>query len=238
MFQSKHHQSAYRGLPEKASRGLHESAFRLFRKYVLSGTKVLDLGSGSGAWAQRLHDASYLVTACDRDEPNERFEFPYYQVDLNQDFGDKFRKEDFDAVCLVEVIEHLENPRHTIRQIRPLLKERGFLFLTTPNASGLYSRLRFFFTGKMAMFTESDYIGSGHITPMTVWHLEKVFSENDFEVLELQFHDAPFFPPRSIGDFAKIIAWSTFRVFMFEKVGGQNIFYVAMLPSHGADRSS
>lgn len=60
---------------------------------------------------------------------------------------------------------------------------------------------------------------------MTTWQRE-VFSENDLKVLERQFHDAPFFPPKLLGDFAKIVAWLVFRMFMFGTVGGQNIPYV------------
>jgi 2-polyprenyl-3-methyl-5-hydroxy-6-metoxy-1,4-benzoquinol methylase len=227
MFTSKHRQNSYEGLPERAAEGLHENAFGLFRKYVSSGAKVLDLGSGTGAWAKRLHDASYAVTACDFEVPKERFEFPYHQMDLNQNFGGRLGNGGFDAVSIIEVIEHLENPRHTFRQIKPLLKKGGIVLLTTPNASGLYSRLRFFFTGQMAMFTDSAYaIRIGHITPLTAWQLEKVFSENNLKVLERRFHDAPFFPPRSSGDFAKIVAWVVFRVFMFGTVGGQCILYI------------
>jgi hypothetical protein len=77
------------------------------------------------------------------------------------------------------------------------------------------------------MFTDKDYGVGGHITPMTVWQLEKVFSENGFTVLERGFQDAPFPPPaKSFGDVAKIICWLVFRPDMFGTVGGQNILYV------------
>jgi SAM-dependent methyltransferase len=133
-----------------------------------------------------------------------------------------FGNAQFDAVSKVEVIEHLENPRHIFRQIKSLLNRGGVVLLTTPNASGLYSRLRFFFTGQMAMFTDAAYaIGQGHITPLTAWQLEKIFSENGMKALERRFHDAPFFPPRSSGDIAKVIAWLAFRPFMFGTVGGK-----------------
>jgi 2-polyprenyl-3-methyl-5-hydroxy-6-metoxy-1,4-benzoquinol methylase len=210
-----------------AAAGLHEKAFGIFRKYVSSGARVVDLGGGKGAWAKRLYGAGYAVTACDFEVPKERFEFPYHQVDLNQNFGERLGNGRFDAVSIIEVIEHLENPRHTFRQIKSLLKSGGIVILTTPNASGLYSRLRFFFTGQMAMFTDRAYaIRTGHITPLTAWQLEKVFSENNMKVLERRFHDAPFFPPRSLGDFAKIVAWVVFRVVMFGTVGGQVILYI------------
>jgi 2-polyprenyl-3-methyl-5-hydroxy-6-metoxy-1,4-benzoquinol methylase len=83
LFTSKHRHSSYEGLLENASAGLHANAFELFRKHVSPGAEVLDFGSGPGAWVKRLHDASYVVTACDFKVPRERFEFPYHQVDLN-----------------------------------------------------------------------------------------------------------------------------------------------------------
>jgi 2-polyprenyl-3-methyl-5-hydroxy-6-metoxy-1,4-benzoquinol methylase len=63
--------------------------------------------------------------------PKERFEFPYHQIDLNQNFGERFGNEMFDAVCIVEVIEQLENPRHTFRQIKVLLKKGRSCFSDT-----------------------------------------------------------------------------------------------------------
>jgi SAM-dependent methyltransferase len=138
-------------------------------------------------------------------------------------------------VCIVEVIEHLENPRQTFRQIKHLLKKGGFVLLTTPNASGVYSRLRFFFTGQMAMFTDLSYADNGHITPITAWQLEKVFSENDLKVLHRRFHDAPFFSPRSSADFAKIAVWLAFRVFMFGTVGGRTSCTFSKIISTSSD---
>jgi 2-polyprenyl-3-methyl-5-hydroxy-6-metoxy-1,4-benzoquinol methylase len=227
MFTSKPRQSSgYKGLPEMTAGGLHVTAFELFCKYVSPGAKVLDLGSGAGAWAKRLYDASYSVTACDVEPRTDRLEFPCHVVDLNQNFGTTLGNAEFDAVSIVEVIEHLENPRHIFRQIKSLLKKGGVVLLTTPNASGLYSRLRFFFTGQMAMFNDDCYRGSGHITPMTAWQLEKIFDENNMKVLERRFHDGPFFPPRSSGDLAKIVAWLLFRALMFGTVGGQIILYI------------
>lgn len=45
--------------------------------------------------------------------------------------------ESFDAVVLIEVIEHLDDPVATLRETRRLLKNRGILYLTTPNAGSL-----------------------------------------------------------------------------------------------------
>jgi 2-polyprenyl-3-methyl-5-hydroxy-6-metoxy-1,4-benzoquinol methylase len=137
MFISRPRLSSYEGLPEMAAGGLHATAFELIHKYVSPGAKVLDLGSGAGAWAQRLHDASYSVTACDLETRTDRFEFPCHVVDLNQNFGLTFGNAEFDAVSIVEVIEHLENPRHIFRQVKSLLKKEELYSLQplTPPAS-------------------------------------------------------------------------------------------------------
>jgi 2-polyprenyl-3-methyl-5-hydroxy-6-metoxy-1,4-benzoquinol methylase len=243
---SKHRTTTYCGLVEYAAAGLHGFAFRLFRKYLPPNSKVLDLGSGEGAWTKRLHDASYKVTACDVlgwfPEPAREvrtgsdFPSPCIKADLNANFSNSFPKGEYDAISFIEVIEHLENPRHSFRQIAALLKDGGLVLVSTPNASGLYSRLRFFFTGQMAMFTDAAYaLGPGKqlirhshtpITPLTAWQLEKIFMENGFSVLERAFHDAPFLPPKSAGDLAKVLAWAAFRPFMFGTIGGQSILYV------------
>ena len=74
----------------------------------------------------RLFDVPYEVTACDL-QPREGFDFPFRKIDLNQDFSELFPTDRFDAVSMVEVIEHLENLRHTIRHAKALLK-KGELF--------------------------------------------------------------------------------------------------------------
>jgi len=125
-FASRHREAAYGGLTECAAPGLHAFAFRLFTKYVPPNSNVLDLGSGEGAWAKRLHDASYKVTACDAEARGGRdFPFPYCKADLNADFSDNFPKGEYDAISFIEVAEHLENPRHSFRQIAALLKTGG-----------------------------------------------------------------------------------------------------------------
>lgn len=227
LLMSKASKSHYGNLLECTASGLHAFCYGVFKKHVAQGSQVLDLGSGEGAWAMRLHDGGYKVTACDVDMRTTAFPFPFMKADLNGDFARPFPRESFDAVSFIEVIEHLENPRHSFRQIASVVKDGGIVLMSTPNASGLYSRVRFFFTGQMAMFTDGAYaVGPGHITPLTAWQLEKVFMENGFTVLERRFHDAPFFPPKCFGDVAKVIAWTFFRPFMFGVVGGQNIAYV------------
>jgi 2-polyprenyl-3-methyl-5-hydroxy-6-metoxy-1,4-benzoquinol methylase len=65
------------------------------------------------------------------------------------------------------MIEHLDNTRHALRQIKSLLKDEGIVFIPTLNASKLYPPTKILFTEEMAMFTDGAYDDMGHITPLT-----------------------------------------------------------------------
>jgi SAM-dependent methyltransferase len=205
---------------------LREALFEMFSRRVLPGAKVLDIGSRDGVWPKRLHDTSYDVTACDIEIEAPEQGFPHRRIDLNGRFAEAFDGAKFDAISLIEAIEHLENPRQVLRQIKSLLKPDGVLLFTTPNASGVYSRVRFFFTGRMAMFNDSEYELCGHITPVTLWQVRKMCEEIGLEIVELRFYDSPFLPPRGIRDLVKILSWIVFRPLMFGGVGGQTIICV------------
>ena len=100
-------------------------------------------------------------------QPRKDLEFLFRKVDLPKGSSEKCKNRVFDAVSMVEVIEHLESPRHTLRQIKLLLKDRGITFYLHADASCLYSRRRFFFSYEIAMFTGSAYYDMGHIRPLT-----------------------------------------------------------------------
>ncbi|MHC4946202.1 MAG: class I SAM-dependent methyltransferase [Planctomycetota bacterium] len=225
VMKSKHRESFYKGIPIFSAYGLHEKAFEVFSQHVPTGSRVLELGCGPGAFTKRLLDHGYEVMPSDLD-PKISFDRIARRIDLNIPFRRKFNGEQFDAACLIEVLEHVENPRHVLRELLPLLKNKGILFVSTPNASGLYSRMRFFFTGEMASFTDSDYRGKGHMTPLTFWHLRNMFKELPLEIIENRFYDGPFMPPNSLGDVAKAFGWIFMRPLMFGKVGGSNLIFV------------
>lgn len=112
-----------------------------------SGGKMLDLSCGDGDTAQLLAKLGYSVVATDYGKP------PLMPqgikrvagVDLNRYLP--FRAESFDAVDLVEVIEHIENQPQLIREIARMLRPGGALLISTPNILNAFSRLRFLFTG-------------------------------------------------------------------------------------------
>jgi 2-polyprenyl-3-methyl-5-hydroxy-6-metoxy-1,4-benzoquinol methylase len=223
-LKSRYENDRYEGYCVHAYPGLHDKLEAILLKHAPLPGDVLDLGCGSGAWGKRLCDRGYLVEGVDIEAHGER-PFPFRVVDLNTDFSSQFEKK-YSVVTAIELAEHIENPRHLLRQIKKLLKPGGTVLLSTPNASSLYSRARFFLTGTMASFTDLSYKTIGHITPITAWQMEKMIEESGFEVLEFQFADSKFLPPTSVADFVKAFCWVALRPFMMGKVGGQSMIVV------------
>ena len=112
-----------------------------------SGKKLLDLSCGGGHTSRMLAEQGFQVIATDYGPPPELPESIQRLggVDLNAYLP--FKSGCFDAVNLVEVIEHIENQPQLIREIARVLKPRGVILISTPNILNMLSRLRFVFTG-------------------------------------------------------------------------------------------
>jgi 2-polyprenyl-3-methyl-5-hydroxy-6-metoxy-1,4-benzoquinol methylase len=90
-------------------------------------------------------------------------EATWYEGDLN--LAAPISDASFDLICAIEVIEHLENPRHTIREIARMLRKRGCAVMTTPNIESIKSLLTFAARGHHAQFDDSNY--PAHITALS-----------------------------------------------------------------------
>lgn len=174
----------YKGILMHADTGVHEQAASLFQNYVPAGVSVLDVGAGAGAFSQRLTDIGYKVTALDVDpEKWIPADIPFQQ--LNIDAGIAASVQDtFDAVCCLEVIEHVENPWNLLREIYSVVKPGGYLLLSTPNITSFLSRGIFFLTGRFHQFDEGD-LSYGHISPISSFELEYAARQSGWEVVDI-----------------------------------------------------
>lgn len=213
----------YKGIAECAMPGQHDAIYKVFKDVVPAGSRVLDLASGRGAWARRLMDAGYEVTACDI--VPELCQVPCASADLNDSFSNRFSG--FDAVSAIEMLEHIENPRHIFRECCKLLRPGAKIILSTPNASGLHSRVKFLATGRFAQFDDEQYNAIGHIRPITFWELDKMLEEAGFAIRTTTFFDHHDYFPQTLGEVVKLLASLVLKPFLSGTAGGQAIIVVA-----------
>lgn len=115
-----------------------------------------------------------------------------------------FKDETFDAVLLIEVIEHVFDPISLLKDICRIMKPKGTLICTTPNAGVVLNRLYFLFKGEFKDFTaRENVLNEGfpfteHIRPFSPRCLRKLLSECGFAIQSMDhwfpehFTSAPF----------------------------------------------
>ena len=182
----------YKGLPVHALPGLHEYVGHLAKKAFPLPSRLIDLAAGGGALSLRLKDLGHEIMACDYVAENYRLSgtIPFMPLDLNSDYAARIQAK-YDGAIAVEIIEHLENPRHFIREIFTLLMPGGTLILTTPNIDNPVSLACFMRFGWFQFFRDRDY-ENGHISPISQWSLRKIMSEVGFDHVRFSSFGDPF----------------------------------------------
>ncbi|MFB6197346.1 MAG: class I SAM-dependent methyltransferase, partial [Halobacteriaceae archaeon] len=108
--------------------------------------RILDVRCGGGAFTEQLADAC---------EAAEVYGFELYEtklarardrgidatsLDLNN-AAFPFEADSIDAICAVDILEHLFDPDHFLEEVRRTLAPDGLFVLATPNLGSWHNRL-------------------------------------------------------------------------------------------------
>lgn len=145
---------------------------------------ILDTGSGEGGWIKRLKQSSKInriISVDIVDDGASLIEGVEFEIiDLSYD-SLPCQDNSLDWIFAIEVLEHLANPRHFIQESSRCLRTGGRLVITTPCNDSLRAKISFLLRGYFPAFCDSDYSGSGHITPITELDLQRMANESDFQ---------------------------------------------------------
>jgi SAM-dependent methyltransferase len=150
---------------DKLAKMRHRYTAKFISKHIPDGSRVLEIGGSRQVsyWlqAKKKYD---LVTVNIRPPAD-------YELNIEKDslerIGEKFR-----YVTLFEVIEHLENPMHALRNIRNVMEKDGLFLGSTPNRFDPY----FFLGAKIN--DDHNYV----FDALTIKHLLKICGFEPIEV--------------------------------------------------------
>ncbi len=115
----------------------HRRNYSFFRKYI-KDKKILDIGCWTGQFEQLILKDAKEVVAIDPGKEAIQYakkRLPKVKFITGTLDTVALQKNSFDVVLLLDVIEHLpENTEvETLKKIYSLLKQKGYLIITTPN---------------------------------------------------------------------------------------------------------
>ncbi|MCC5792990.1 MAG: bifunctional 2-polyprenyl-6-hydroxyphenol methylase/3-demethylubiquinol 3-O-methyltransferase UbiG [Legionellaceae bacterium] len=106
----------------------------------LKNARVLDLGCGGGILSEALAKQGACVTAVDIEPAalaaaKAHAEQQQLSIDYYCSPVEELVEEPFDVICCMEMLEHVAEPKLIIEHCARLLKDGGWLFLSTINRS-------------------------------------------------------------------------------------------------------
>jgi len=214
---------------------LSEWFFFLSKKRNIKNWKVLDFGSGLGNNLKTIREFIKNIISCDINKKAlSAAKNKYGNNTINYILlsGNKvpFKSKTFDLIIATEVFEHIPNYKNIANELKRVLKDSGFLIVSTPNYFNL--------TGVIKKINDSKNIREmwgpwgGHDGGLerftTWWNIEKMLA--DFKIIisrgadyqKSWFYNNPLFPVR----FSKYILIWPGRLPLLKKLG-MNYFILA-----------
>lgn len=146
----------------------------IFSDFIIDSDnkKMLDIGAGKGniihAFYNKFPEIQYFAV-----EPSSAFEKLKEKNFLKQHFHQfyssaLFSEKKFDYILLIEVLEHVDNPRSFLNSVRDVMHEDSLLFIEIPNFE----------------YHKSDILTIDHVSLFTVSQISNLFNICGFEVVK------------------------------------------------------
>ena len=159
-----------------------ERKFEKVSKLIPPNSKILDVGCGDGKIRLFLKNPIYFGADADEELISKLIsqKIKAKKTDLNKD-EIPFKNEKFDFVLLLDVLEHVVNPKKLLLEAKERLNENGKLIITLPNDYHLLNKIRFVFNKHL---TEDPFAPHGHLHYFPIKSGERFLLKNNFKIFK------------------------------------------------------
>ncbi len=176
------HTDTAKGLVNRLYHAVRKRTIKQKRKLIENTTglkkgKLLDVGSGTGAFLYEMKQHGWDATGLEPDADARTAAKKIYDIDLS-DTGLFYQlpSGQFDAITLWHVLEHVHDLSKYIQQLKALLNENGKLFIAVPN-----------YTSKDAVIYKQYW--AGYDVPRHLYHfspeaMQVLMEKNGLKVLQ------------------------------------------------------
>lgn len=153
--------------------------------------RILDTSAGIGIVAKRIKENYNCEIICNEISPTckkilKKIGLITCSFDIdNENTFFPFKDKTFDAIISLATIEHLMNIDHYIKEIKRILVDDGYLYISAPNYSGILYLIRLLITGKTfhdPMLENERYEFFSHIRYFTFRTLKEFITSFGFKL--------------------------------------------------------
>jgi SAM-dependent methyltransferase len=148
---------------------------------VCAPGELLDVGSHCGFFLRRARARGWRVTGVEPSAASSALARERFDLDVKTGFlDDRFSDACYDAVTLVDVLEHVGRPRPLLREIARVLRPGGVVLAKVPNAAYLAAKYRLLRRVPGAVVDAFD--AREHLVHYSHLTLERLLKEEGFTV--------------------------------------------------------
>jgi SAM-dependent methyltransferase len=157
----------YRDRPWRR-RGDRPTFYRSVQRQLRSlavGNRLLDVGCGEGQFLRRASRtfAAHGVDLSSEGVAAARAATPQAVIEIGSAMNLPFGNESFDVVTCFDVLEHLDDPRASLAEMRRVLASAGVLVVSTPNPASLGHRRK---GSRSFIYRDSTHVS---VKPISWW---------------------------------------------------------------------
>ncbi len=161
--------------------------FGFLKKCASPGSRVLDVGCGTGEISAEIQRAGYKVIGIDFSpvaiEIATKEGLTCEVVDVDE--GLPFNDNEFDVVWATDVIEHVFDPIFVLKEVNRVLVPNGILLATIPYELHLSNRLRILIGKSHQENVYKQYKQYKHHTFFSLGLLRYMMKEGSFDIKEI-----------------------------------------------------
>ena len=121
----------------------YEYELRKIKKYKASG-KLLDIGTNMGFFLRKASDYGYNVEGVEPSPSLSEIARKQFGLKIHTAFVEQadLQPNDYDLITLIDVLEHVKDPKGILRKCFDLLKQDGILVIKVPNGNYVHLKMR------------------------------------------------------------------------------------------------
>jgi SAM-dependent methyltransferase len=118
---------------EKENREKMKTAARNLQKILEPTARIIDVGTGDGSFVSVLHEAGFENVSAHEIPGADLTKIDGIADEVYRDYDYKcVPSESFDAITLLDVVEHVRDPQYLIDQCFRMLTPGGYIYFHTP----------------------------------------------------------------------------------------------------------
>lgn len=195
------------------------------KKYKSKG-KLLDIGCNMGFFLRKARQEGFEVTGVEPSPPLSKIAFEQFKLKVVNSYFVKgvFQEEQFDVITMIDVFEHVTNPRELLQVASETIKKDGILCIKVPNAN--YNILKFHIAKLLKKENEHDIFNAyehvGHYSKAT---MKNMLLNNGFTIDKV-IVPIPIHPPVWAQLTGHYFQYPSPKILDFKRILIRNLFYV------------